>query len=348
MISFENDYLTGAHPAILKRLEETNLTYAPGYGTDAFCDSARAKILAACGLGDEGDVAFIAGGTQTNAVVIASMLKDYEGVVAAQTGHVAVHEAGAIEYTGHKVLTVPGHEGKMYAEELDSYISVFYNDAAHEHMVFPGMVYISHPTEYGTLYTKAELEALSKVCGRYQIPLYLDGARLAYGLAGRGTDVTLEDIARLTDVFYIGGTKCGALIGEAVVFTKGNKPPHFMNAMKKRGALLAKGRLLGIQFDTLFTDGLYSEIGRNGMAATEKLREILSGAGLPYFIDSPTNQQFVVIKDECLSYLKEHGILPEFWEKYDENHTVVRFAACWSTSDEDLDMLKKVLADAPV
>ena len=339
--------MEGCCPEILRRLTEINLQKNTGYGEDEICNAAREKIRAACGC-PEAEVRFISGGTQTNSLMIGALLRPYEGVLSADSGHITGHEAGAIEHGGHKVLTLPNHDGLVDAADVHSYMRAFLADEARTHLVQPGMVYISHPTEYGTLYTKAELEALSEVCGRYQIPLYLDGARLAYGLAGRGTDVTLEDVARLTDVFYIGGTKCGALIGEAVVFTKGNKPPHFMNAMKKRGALLAKGRLLGIQFDTLFTDGLYSEIGRNGMAATEKLREILSGAGLPYFIDSPTNQQFVVIKDECLSYLKEQGILPEFWEKYDENHTVVRFAACWSTSDEDLDTLKKVLADAPV
>ena len=348
MISFESDYITGAHPAILEALSRTNLEPASGYGTDRWCESAAAKILAACGLSDkEGAVEFISGGTQTNAVVIASLLKDYEGVLAAETGHVSQHEAGAIEYTGHEVLTLPGHAGKVDAAEAAAYIEKFYGDESHEHMVFPGMIYISHPTEYGTLYSLAELTALHEVCAKYRIPLYLDGARLGYGLMSRSADVTLADIARLTDVFYIGGTKVGALIGEAVVFTKNNRPAHFMHSMKKRGALLAKGRVLGIQFDTLFSDGLYEEIGRHGIEKAEKLKAILSEAGFSFFIDSPTNQQFPILPDKTLNYLRASGVAVSFWEKYDETHTVVRLAACWSTTDEDLDALKKILADAP-
>lgn len=349
MISFESDYITGCHPKILELLAKTNLEYAPGYGADPYCSSARAKILEECGLTEaEGDVEFIAGGTQTNALVISTMLKEYEGVVAAVTGHVSCHEAGAIEYTGHKVIELPGHLGKVDADELAAYIEKFYGDDSFEHMVFPGMLYISHPTEYGTLYTKDELTALSDVCRRYSMPLYLDGARLGYGLMSRTTDVTLKDIARLCDVFYIGGTKVGALIGEAVVFTKNNKPPHFLNSIKKRGSLLAKGRLIGCQFDALFTDSLYLEIGKHGIDMAEKLKKILADAGLSFFIESPTNQQFVIIKDEAIGFLKENGIGLSFWEKFDADHTVVRFATCWSTTDEDLAALEEALKRAPL
>ena len=252
MLYFENDYCEGAHPAVLNRLMETNMEKLPGYGTDPYTESAKEKIRRACGCPEAG-VFLLTGGTQTNAVVIASMLKRYEGVVAATTGHVSVHEAGAIEFTGHKVLEVPGKVGKMEAGTLRSYLEAFYGDGNHEHMVFPGMAYISQPTEYGTLYTKAEMEAISKVCSEYELPLYVDGARMGYGLACRENEVTLADLARLTTVFYIGGTKVGALCGEAVVFPK-KAPKHFMTMVKQQGALLAKGRVLGVQFDTLFTD----------------------------------------------------------------------------------------------
>ena len=263
MLYFENDYCEGAHPAILQKLVETNFEKVSGYGTDPYCASAKEKIRAACAC-PEADVFFISGGTQANAVVIGSMLHRWEGVLAATTGHVAAHEAGAIEFTGHKVLSLPHTNGKVAAKDVENFCRTFYADANMDHLVFPGMVYISHPSEYGTLYTKAELEALSAVCHTYHMPLFMDGARLGYGLVSEGTDVTLADIARLTDVFYIGGTKVGALCGEAVVFPHG-APAHFMTMVKQQGALLAKGRLMGLQFDVLFTDGLYTEISKNAI-----------------------------------------------------------------------------------
>lgn len=269
MLSFESDYIAGAHPEILKRLTETNLESLSGYGNDIYCASAKEKIKKACEC-PEAEVEFLVGGTQTNAVVIASMLKDYEGVVAAYTGHVSVHEAGAIEYTGNKVLEIPQEDGKIQAPVLKKYIQDYYADGNYEHMVFPGMVYISHPTEYGTLYTKKEMREIADVCHEFKIPLFLDGARLGYGLMSLDTDLTLPDIARLCDVFYVGGTKVGALCGEAVVFTKKNKPLHFITSVKKRGALLAKGRLLGVQFDTLFTDDLYFKISKHAIQMAEK------------------------------------------------------------------------------
>lgn len=341
MISFESDYIAGAHPAILKNLAETNMEALPGYGTDCYSERAKEKIKRAIGREDL-DVEFLVGGTQTNAVIISSMLRDFEGVVAAETGHISVHEAGAVEYSGNKVLTVREKEGKILPEVLRTYLEGFYADGNHEHMVFPGMVYISHPTEYGTLYKKSELSELSGICREYGIPLFLDGARLGYGLMSRETDVTLADIAKYCDVFYIGGTKVGALCGEAVVFTKGNKPAHFMNSVKKRGALLAKGRLLGVQFDTLFTDDLYFEISRHAIEMTEKMKDILKAHGLHFYIASPTNQQFVVLEDSLLKKLKEK-VAVSFWEKTDETHTVVRFAASWSTTDEDLRKLDAIL-----
>ena len=341
MVSFESDYIAGAHPEILKALTATNLEPAPGYGSDRFCESAKEKIKKAVGL-PEAEVEFLAGGTQTNACIISTMLKDYEAVVSAKTGHISAHEASAVEYTGHEVLTIPGYNGKMKAEDLKAFVRDYYADEAHEHMPFPGMVYISHPTEYGTLYTKKELGEISKVCKEYDMSLFLDGARLGYGLLSKNTDVTIGDIAKLTDVFYIGGTKVGALCGEAVVFTKNNKPKHFLTSVKKRGALLAKGRLIGVQFDTLFTDDLYFKISAHAIEMADKLVKILKDNDIRFFMDSPTNQQFVVFENSRLEKLRE-TIAVSFWEKFDENHTVVRLATSWSTTDEDLAALKEAL-----
>jgi len=341
MISFESDYIAGAHPQILKRLSETNFEPLSGYGSDKYCASAIEKIKAACEC-EDAEVHFITGGTQTNSIVISTMLRDYEGVVAADTGHISTHEAGAVEYTGHKVLTIPNHEGKISGDELEAYISNFYNDGNHEHMVFPGMVYISHPTEYGTLYSKAELAQISRICNKYEMPLFLDGARLGYGLMSKQTDVTLTDIARLCDVFYIGGTKVGALCGEAVVFTKRNAPKHFMTMVKQHGALLAKGRLLGIQFDTLFTNNLYFEISAYAIEMAERLKKMFKEKGYTFYLESPTNQQFLLLEDSEMERLKEK-VAFSFWEKADENHTVVRFATSWSTTEEDMKKLEEIL-----
>lgn len=343
MVSFESDYIAGAHPRLLERLTETNLESLSGYGSDPYCQRAKEKIRKACGC-PEAEVEFLVGGTQTNAIVISTMLKDYEGVVAADTGHVSTHEAGAIEYTGHEVLTLPQKDGKIEAAALQKYLEDYYADGNHEHMVFPGMVYISHPTEYGTLYTRKELEALSEVCHRYQIPLYLDGARLGYGLMSRESDMTLEDVAKLCDVFYIGGTKVGALCGEAVVFTKKNRPRYFMTSVKKRGGLLAKGRLLGIQFDALFTDGLYFEISSHAIRMAEKMKAIFHEKEIPFYLESPTNQQFLLLENTRMEKLKER-LAFSFWEKYDETHTVVRFATGWSTTETDLKELEQVLSE---
>ncbi len=341
MISFESDYIAGAHPRILERLMETNLEPLSGYGSDRYCESAREKIRAACGCA-EAQVTFLSGGTQTNALVISAMLQHYQGVVAAETGHINAHEAGAIENTGHKVLTVPHAQGKIAPDTLNGFLERFYADDNHDHMVFPGMVYISHPTEYGTLYTLAELEALSSICKRYHIPLFLDGARLGYGLMSLHTDVTLQDIARLCDVFYIGGTKVGALCGEAVVFPRGNAPAHLLTTVKLHGALLAKGRLLGVQFDTLFTDGLYFEISRHAIEMAEQLKAVLREKGCHFYLESPTNQQFVVLEDRRLEELKQQVAL-SFWEKPDADHTVVRLATSWSTTPEDIQKLREIL-----
>jgi threonine aldolase len=341
MLNFICDYNTGCHPAILKRLQETNMEPQSGYGNDEYCLSAAKKIATACGCPDA-QVEFTVGGTQTNQIVISSMLGPLEGVISASTGHVNAHESGAIEITGHKVLSLPGYDGKLKASDVGNYLGLFYGDENHSHMVYPGMVYISYPTEYGTLYTKKELEDLKSVCTEYNIPLFIDGARLGYGLMSDSCDLTLKDIARIADVFYIGGTKVGALCGEAIVFTHGNRPERFVGLKKQRGGLLAKGRLLGIQFDVLFTGNLYFDIARNAIERANELKALLASKGYSFLLDSPTNQQFVILEDSFYKKLsKLIGI--EFWEKPDETHTAVRFATSWSTTKEDILELKEVL-----
>lgn len=341
MLSFESDYIMGAHPEVLRRLAETNFEPLPGYGSDVYTESATAKIREACRCPDA-DVRFLTGGTQTNQVIISTMLQPYEGVIAATTGHVSAHEAGAIESTGHKVLTLPEHDGKLDAGEVKSFIETFYADANHSHMVYPGMVYISHPTEYGTLYTKDELTQLAQVCRHYHIPLFMDGARLGYGLMSYRTDLSLPQIAELCDVFYIGGTKVGALCGEAVVFTHNNAPKNFLTLVKQHGALLAKGRLNSIQFDTLFTDDLYFKISRHAIDMAEQLKDMFRQKGYKFFLESPTNQQFIILENEQMKKLAEK-VRFSFWEKYDDTHTVVRFATAWSTTQEQMDALKAII-----
>ena len=343
MISFESDYIAGAHPEVLRKLAETNLEALPGYGSDPYCESARQKIREAVGI-PEADVFFLTGGTQANSVVISTMLADYEGVIAAKTGHISSHESGAIEYTGHKVLELPQADGKIMPETLKRFLSDYYADENHEHMVFPGMVYLSHPTEYGTLYSKAELGRIAEICDEYRLSLYLDGARLGFALASRETDLSLADIAALCDVFYIGGTKIGALCGEAVVFTGRSMPQHFLSSVKKRGALLAKGRLLGVQFDALFTDGLYFRIGQHAIDMAEKMKRILHSSGIPFYIQSPTNQQFVILENSRMEKLGKK-VAFSFWEKLDDTHTVVRFTTGWSTTDSDLAALETALKE---
>lgn len=341
MLHFENDYNKGAHPELLNALIETNDQGLSGYGTDSYCQQAADKIREVCSC-PQAEVEFLVGGTQTNQVVISSMLASYEGVITAETGHVSSHEAGAIEFSGHKVLTLPSHNGKLLASEVATYIETFYADGNYQHMVFPGMVYISHPTEYGTLYSKAELEELSKICKHYQIPLFIDGARLGYGLAAKDTDVDFPTIAALSDVFYIGGTKMGALAGEAVVFTKKNRPKQFTTIVKQHGALLAKGRLLGLAFDRFFTDNLYLKIGKHAIDLAEELKIILEEKGYSFYLKSPTNQQFIIVENTKLADLAKN-VAYSFWEKYDDHHTVIRLATSWSTSREDVTALRNVL-----
>ncbi len=337
MIHLENDYMEGAHPEVLARLVETNALQSPGYGLDDHCAQARRKICRAIGCPDA-EVHFLIGGTQTNRTVIDALICPWEGVLAAASGHIAQHEAGTIEAGGHKVLTLPHRGGKITAEAVDEACAIYRADKNCEHMVRPGMVYISHPTEYGTIYSLAELEALSAVCRKNRLPLYLDGARLAYALASNDTDVTIQDIARLCDAFYIGGTKCGLLFGEAVVFTRKGIVSHFFTQIKQHGALLAKGRLLGVQFDALFTDDLYLRIGRHAIDCAERLKARLETLGVEFYMKTPTNQQFIVLDDRQAEVFKRQ-VGGGFWERLADGRTVFRLATSWATDPEAIDKI---------
>lgn len=345
MIYFDTDYMVGAHPTVLERLVETNALHTVGYGRDGFTAGARRLILEACGL-EQGEVFLLEGGTQTNAVVIDRLLDHNDGVIAADTAHINVHEAGAIESNGHKILTLPGHDGKLRAADVRAFVSGFYSDETHEFMVRPAMVYISYPTELGTLYTRAELEALRDVCLEYSLPLYVDGARLAYGLAAAEKDadsgLTLPQLASLCDVFYIGGTKCGALLGEAVVTGRPELLPRFRSLIKLHGATLAKGRLLGVQFSTLMTDGLYLEIGRHAVRLAMRLKAGFLAKGYRMLIDSPTNQQFFILPNSKIDSLRRH-VSFELWGARGPEETPVRFVTDWATTDSDVDTLLSLL-----
>ena len=340
-LSFACDYEKGAHPNILKRLVDTNMMKTTGYGLDEISESARVRIREICGCRNAA-VEFLVGGTQTNAVMIDALLRSYQGVIAAETGHISTHEAGAIEANGHKVLAVSHRFGKISAVDTEKYLEDYYQDANHEHMVMPGMIYLSQPTEYGTLYSREELEAFRKICDKYQISLYVDGARLAYALACPENDVTLKDLAELCDAFYIGGTKCGALFGEAVVVSDPKKIPHFFTIIKQHGALLAKGRLLGIQFDELFRNNLYLNIGEPAIKAAESIRNALQEKGYRLCFESPTNQIFCIMENDALERLGEK-VEYSFWEKYDDNHTVIRLATDWAATEEETKALIDVL-----
>lgn len=340
MLFFVNDYGEGAHEAILSRLAETNREHLSGYGEDPYTKSAQEKILAAAGC-PEGEVFLLGGGTQTNETVISAYLRSYEGVVACATGHIAVHEAGAVEHTGHKVLTLPGHDGKMDPARLSAYLASFYADGTRDHMVFPGMVYISYPTEYGSLYSREELAALHRICETYDVPLFIDGARLGYGLMSPASDLTLPELASLCDVFYIGGTKAGALCGEAVVFPHG-APKHFFTHVKQHGALFAKGRLLGVQFDTLFTDDLFFRICRNAIDRAMELKSVFLRHGFPLFTDSPTNQQFVILTQQEIKEIQQFAQFA-LWEPLPDGRAAVRFATSWATEKADIEKLDRLL-----
>lgn len=333
--------MAGAHPEVMRRLVSTNGESTVGYGCDHHTAHAADLVREACGM-PEARVYFLVGGTQTNATVIDGLLSRHEGVLAAESGHINVHEAGAIEATGHKVLTLPHKEGKVNADDVEKYIREFYSDETYEHMVAPGMLYISFPTEYGTIYSKRELEALSNVCRKAGIPLFIDGARLGYGLAAEGNDVSLNDIARLSDVFYIGGTKVGAMFGEAVVITGKGLLPHFTPLVKQHGAMLAKGRLLGVQFEALFEDGLYGRISEKAVRLAMRLKDTFKAKGYEPVIDSPTNQQFFRLPNTLIDRLMEN-VGFEMWGARQENESVVRFVTGWQTTDEDIDRLAELL-----
>lgn len=341
MLHFACDYMEGAHQDILRRLEEVNLQQSAGYGTDEFCAVAREKIRAVCGC-PQAAVHFLVGGTQANAVVIAALLRPWQGVLAAASGHIAVHEAGAIELGGHKVLALPHEAGKVSAQAVEAALRAWADDANRAHMVMPGMLYISQPTEYGTLYSLAELEALSRICRAHDIPLYVDGARLAYALASSKNDATLADLARLSDVFYIGGTKCGALLGEAVVIPDADRLPHFFTVMKQHGALLAKGRLLGIQFEALFSDGLYGRIGAPAIEYAQQICAALEKSGFELYCEAPTNQIFIVVENAAMARLAAQ-VEFSFWERVDAGHCVIRLATSWATRADDVQALCALL-----
>ena len=342
MLYFDSDYMEGAHPEVMKRLVETNLEHSIGYGFDSYCVEAREAIRKACDTPDA-LVQFLVGGTQTNATVIDAILHRHEGVMAAQTAHINVHESGAIEHSGHKILTLPSHDGKVLAEEVDDFITQFYKDETYEHMVAPGMLYITQPTELGTLYSKSELKAISDVCSKHNIPLYLDGARLGYALASPVADFTLPDIAQLCDVFYIGGTKCGLLFGEAVVAKNPNTLPHFFPLVKQHGALCAKGRILGVQFLTLFTNNCYQRICSQAIELAQRIRKAFSERGYIVAIDSPTNQQFFILPNTLIDHLRDNGVSFEDWGPRGKESTTVRFVTSWATTDADIDSLIKLL-----
>ena len=342
MIYFDTDYMAGAHPKVMERLMQTNTEQTSGYGSDVYTARAKELIKQACEAPDA-RVYFLVGGTQTNATVIDGILEHHEGVLAAESGHINVHESGAIEATGHKILTLPSYQGKIRADDVRNYIREFYSDDTYEHMVAPGMLYISFPTEYGTLYSLNELEDISAACHEAGIPLFIDGARLGYGLAAEVNDITLADIARLSDVFYIGGTKVGALFGEAVVITSQDILKHPVPLIKQHGALLAKGRLLGVQFEALFTDNLYHDISREVVSKAIRLKKAFMEAGYDSVVDSPTNQQFFRLPNEVIDRLKEN-VSFEMWGPRGENESIVRFVTGWTTTDYEIDELIGLLA----
>ena len=330
MIYFNSDYTEGAHPRIIKYLTDTNMEQTTGYGEDHHCQRAAGLIRAACGCSDA-EVHFLTGGTQTNLTVISAALRPHQGVLSAETGHINVHESGAIEATGHKVLALPsGADGKITAKQVIDSCEAHINDSAFEHLVQPKMVYISHPTENGMLYTKSELEALRRACDKYKLLLFLDGARLSYGLTAKNTDVTLKYLAQLCDVFYIGGTKTGALFGEALVITNPCLKEDFRYIMKQKGGMLAKGRLLGIQFCALFEDNLYLDIAENANSLAYQIADGCKRLGFELLTESPTNQQFPIFPNDLYEKLQESYVCTP-WQAIDKDHTAVRLCTSWAT-----------------
>lgn len=342
MLNFECDYMKGACPAVLQRLIETNMDETLGYGADPYCRSAIERIRAACGC-PEARVYFLTGGTQVNATAMYAVLRHCQGVISPVTGHINHHESGAVEATGHKVIALPGHDGgKLKAEDVERYLKDYWADENYAHIVEPGMVYITHPTELGALYTMDELKALSSICRSYRIPLYLDGARLAYALASDKTDITLEDIASLCDIFYIGGTKCGALFGEALVIPRPELTGELFSIIKQRGAMLAKGRLLGLQFDTLFTDGLYARNGLNAIGTADLLAKGIKDKGYSFLIPPQTNQLFVIMENDRIEALRRE-VSFSMWEHVDADRSAIRLVTDWATSKTDIEALLALL-----
>ena len=338
---FYSDYLEGCCPEILQRMSETNLEQTPGYGEDWHCERAKQLIKDACGAPDA-DVHFLVGGTQTNTTVIASALRPHQGVLCATTGHINVHETGAIEHSGHKVLALPAVDAKIKVSQIRDALESHFNDPCSEHIVQPGMVYISFPTELGTIYTKQELTDIAGVCREWNIPLFIDGARLGYGLTSPAADVTLKDIAALADVFYIGGTKQGALFGEAVVINSDSLKPDFRYFIKQNGGMLAKGRLLGIQFETLFENDLYLRIARHANELAAKLADAFRKTGHEFLVDSPTNQIFPILTTAEAKRIDERFGYEE-WQKIDDERVGVRFCTSWATPEESVDALVEEL-----
>lgn len=340
MIRFESDYTQGAVPEIIERLAATNMEMTSGYGEDEYCEGAREKIRKEIKMPDA-DVHFLVGGTQTNLTFIASAIKPYQSVLCADTGHINVHETGSIEACGHKITELPSPDGKITAEQVALFTDSHYADPTFEHMTQPALVYISQPTERGTVYSKAELTALSVVCRERGLILYMDGARLGYALACKKNDLTLSDIAGLCDAFYIGGTKVGALFGEALVITNQSCKKDFRYVMKQKGAMLAKGRLLGLQFDTLFTDGLYYRISENAASLAEKIHDAFESKGIEFFFDSPTNQQFPMLTKEQYDALARDFVFCD-WGMADGKY-IVRFCTSWATRKEDVEKLVRCI-----
>ena len=345
MTSFESDYNNGMLPEILQRLTQTNPEKSTGYGFDPYCESAREKIRLAC-CKPAAEVFFLLGGTQTNATVIDSLLIGCEGVLTAETGHINVHESGAVEASGHKVLVVPGEGSKVTAAGIDGYMEAFHGDETYPHMVQPRLVYMSFPSELGDIYSAEELSAIYEVCKKHGLLLFVDGARLGYGLMSEKCDVSLPFLADHCDVFYIGGTKGGAMFGEAVVFSNIPAPKYFFTTVKRHGALLAKGRMLGIQFDTLFTDNLYLRISRNAIEMANELIRVFDDNGIPLFIDSPTNQQVPILTREQVDALKDE-VSFEFWEPLPDGRIVTRFATSWATQLGHIQKLEEILDRCP-
>jgi len=344
MVSLECDYNNGACQEVLDNLVRHNQSKPTPYGFDEFSERAKNRIREACGLPDA-QIYFLTGGTQTNATTIDSMLYQYEGVICVGSGHINVHEAGAVEFTEHKIITLPETDGKMEAKVLDKYLDDYMHDGNKDHAVHPGLVYITFPTELGTLYSASELDRIYQVCQHYEIPLYIDGARLGYGLMAEGNDITLPYLARHCDVFYIGGTKIGALCGEAVVFTHQNAHKHFFSIQKQHGAVIAKGALIGLQFEALFTDNLYFRLSEQAIRTAMRMRDIFRRKGFLFLVDSPTNQQFVIMDNEKAARLSQKVRFTHFGQT-DKHHTICRFVTSWATTDEEIDELERILDSA--